>query len=399
MELQQVSYKKKETDDQASRRKKGYAFLRDELRRDPFVDLTVFDADSDQAFDRFEGLFCPTPAPMRRFKQDGAAFLSSLNYRGPLEDSAHAAVKPNDPTVSVEPAAPTTLSDKVMLLVKAAGLLSFRSLMDCEVGSAGPDELLQALMRHAVLVRGNWALRSGRRENLSEAQVMARDVILILMEKYGAVSRLQLEEGFGNTFTRPQLIELLSEFSLLNKTHRRWEMKLPDCYQFLESYPAVAAEQQRQWRVREREAGPLLQMIGPMSCPVIGPIKKTSSDLAEEPEIQVLGTHASLPAKKTQLATFQADVKPASSLESQEEQGPNLFPTKQEIGMETEDSVKDSNEAEPEDSKANILNQAARMKPSILQPRIGGRNILVPGQKASFQPKIKPKIQPSVKKG
>eukprot|EP00638_Chattonella_subsalsa_P018598 CAMPEP_0117864730 /NCGR_PEP_ID=MMETSP0950-20121206/6326_1 /TAXON_ID=44440 /ORGANISM="Chattonella subsalsa, Strain CCMP2191" /LENGTH=501 /DNA_ID=CAMNT_0005715697 /DNA_START=13 /DNA_END=1518 /DNA_ORIENTATION=+ len=427
MELQQVAFKKKETEDQKARRQSTYSHMRDELRHDPFVELTVHDADSDNAFDEFDRLFCQTPAPSRRFRQHGSSYLSALNYRGEKEQqTASGFGKPTaDAQNSEQQPAAMPLSEKVLQLLRRAGVVSFRAMLDCEAGVQGEDELVSALMRHAVLVRGNWVLRSSQREHLSNLQIMARDCILVMMEKFGAISRPQLQETLS-AFTPPQLIEILSEFATLNKKLRRWEMKIPDCYQFIEEFGAVAAEQQRQWTKREREIASLLQMIGEPQCPVIGPVKKPPVERVRPPtppvrrqeyydseeevkqkvklDIEMDKDHkpkkASLVDDDAPRVKMEMDepVEPKTEspvkMEEEEEPAPPLTP--KEVKEKTfPEQATEPIKTEPQVEK--VQQNVQIKKGGVLQPGVRAGGIISSGQRASFKPKMKPKPKPKPK--
>lgn len=132
--------------------------------------------------------------------------------------------------------------------------------------------LLEQVMKHAVLVRGNWVRKSSLC-GLPPRLAAARDALLLLLVRYGGVNRMQLAQAAG--LGDEEVLALLQPLARLDKDRRMWVPASPDDAGFLHRYPEAVAQQAKAWRDREkdREVGAILAAVGAPDCPFPGPVE------------------------------------------------------------------------------------------------------------------------------
>lgn len=121
-------------------------------------------------------------------------------------------------------------------------------------------DILDALDGSALLVQGNWAVKSELLYDPKERDCMdvtgisvslfvsARDYLLWLFTQNRFVSRLE----FSKTVRMPDhdILELFNQLAIFRNNIRRWELKLPTDTKFLEQFPDVVQRQTTCWKVR-----------------------------------------------------------------------------------------------------------------------------------------------------
>uniref|UniRef100_A0A7S2WQ83 DNA-directed RNA polymerase III subunit RPC5 n=1 Tax=Rhizochromulina marina TaxID=1034831 RepID=A0A7S2WQ83_9STRA len=105
-------------------------------------------------------------------------------------------------------------------------------------------ELMRLITPNAVLVRGNWVIRSDF--VAAPNMVHNRDALLALICKEGFVVRQPLTEAL-KPLSESQVLELLEQVAVLNRIQRCWRLKLPDNPTFEQDHPTVTDEQSRLW--------------------------------------------------------------------------------------------------------------------------------------------------------
>lgn len=122
-------------------------------------------------------------------------------------------------------------------------------------------DLLDALNELAVLVQGNWAVKSEILYGDSSERdctdvtgisinlfIAARDYLLWLFNQDRFVNRLQ----FSRRVRIPDhdVKELFSQLSIFRKDLLKWELKLPTDDRFLKQFPEIVQRQVNFWKVR-----------------------------------------------------------------------------------------------------------------------------------------------------
>jgi hypothetical protein len=122
--------------------------------------------------------------------------------------------------------------------------------------------LIQALSASAALVRGNFVLKSSMM-GLSKPIANARDVILILLNKYGIIRRDILEKVYGQCDDLSALVTIDVINALLamlaRQTKNGMEMKLDDDLTFEEEFTEVSRLHEVYWQKREDELEKYIQ--------------------------------------------------------------------------------------------------------------------------------------------
>lgn len=124
-----------------------------------------------------------------------------------------------------------------------------------------PRDILDALNENALLVRGNWAVKSevlygdsGVREctdvtgipiNLFTA---ARDYLLWLFNQNRNISRPKYARRVK--LANQDVIELFNQLAVYRKETKKWELKLPTDQKFIDSFPEIVQRQKTFWKVR-----------------------------------------------------------------------------------------------------------------------------------------------------
>jgi len=119
------------------------------------------------------------------------------------------------------------------------------------------DQLLKLAARHAVLVCGNWVLKSSHVSPPGSQLHECRDVILALLARDGLVYRRALVAALP--LPSHQLLKALETFAVKDKRGRCWVLKRPVDSTFELTYCDTANEQAAFWAAR---SGELRGLIG-----------------------------------------------------------------------------------------------------------------------------------------
>lgn len=122
-------------------------------------------------------------------------------------------------------------------------------------------DLLDSLNELAVLVQGNWAVKSevlygdsSERNSTSVTGISinlfiaARDYLLLLFNQERLVGRLEYSRRVG--IPDHDVIELFNQLSIFKKDLLKWELKLPTDTRFLKQFPEIVQRQANFWKVR-----------------------------------------------------------------------------------------------------------------------------------------------------
>ncbi|GLJ59117.1 hypothetical protein SUGI_1493140 [Cryptomeria japonica] len=122
-------------------------------------------------------------------------------------------------------------------------------------------DLLDSLNELAILVQGNWAVKSevlygdsSERNSTSVTGISinlfiaARDYLLWLFNQERLVSRLEYSKRVR--IPDYDVIELFNQLSIFKRDLLKWELKLPTDTRFLKQFPEVVQRQANFWKVR-----------------------------------------------------------------------------------------------------------------------------------------------------
>lgn len=151
-----------------------------------------------------------------------------------------------------------------LLVVKIASFEEIYRYLGDRVGDKNQinnKDILDALNDLAVLVQGNWIIKSeilygdsSERDSTDVSGVSislfiaARDYLMWLFTQQQLVSRVEYTERVR--LPDCDVLELFNQFATLKKDIKRWELKLPKDDRFLEKFPDVVNRQTTFWKVR-----------------------------------------------------------------------------------------------------------------------------------------------------
>lgn len=150
-----------------------------------------------------------------------------------------------------------------------AKLVSFEEVYRYIEGKSNPNksiqfntkDLLEALTEYAVLVQGNWAVKSDILYGVSVERlytdvtgiaigifVAARDYLLWLFNQNRLISRL--EYSLQVRMPDHDILVLFNQLALFRRDSKKWELKLPTDERFIARFPEVVQRQANFWKVR-----------------------------------------------------------------------------------------------------------------------------------------------------
>ena len=267
---QPILFKKSESERAAMQRRSSYAFKKANVEAEEWIDLDVHGVGSLARKETIKRAHCPREKrdTNLEFLKSGkiggnAGYVRSLNYL---------------PSTVIEDAVEDFIIDEHEIVVDGGGELEWKKDLTTRVAAllqerggmpvpyvvlrsrfqpSIPDvELIDAISASAVLVRGNFMLKSSLMA-LSNVHVEnARDVILILMIKYGIVQRAKLFKAFQRAEDDASVMITLNVINSLlelmgKKTRNGIEMKLDDDLTFEIQFTQTAETHALYWEQRE----------------------------------------------------------------------------------------------------------------------------------------------------
>lgn len=151
------------------------------------------------------------------------------------------------------------LADQVRSIMKEARLLSFKHLMTLLPGPVDVQLVLKSIQNVALLVRGNWIVRSDiiyPKETFSavsgvpsEVMVRCRDYVLLQFTQHKYVDRIAINKIVK--LPTAELLEILEGIATLKK-NKGWELKLPLDKDFIERHSEIIHRMESFWEARQR---------------------------------------------------------------------------------------------------------------------------------------------------
>lgn len=267
---QPILFKKSESERAAMQRRSSYAFKKANEDAEEWLDLDVHGVGSLARKETIKRAHCPREkrdTNLEFFKSGkiggNAGYVRSLNYLPStvIEDAVEDFIIDENEIVADGGG---DFEWKKDLTTRVAALLQERGGMPVpyvvirsRFQPSIPDgELIDAISASAVLVRGNFMLKSSLMA-LSNVHVEnARDVILILMIKYGIVQRAKLFKAFQRAEDDASVIVTIDVINSLlelmgKKTRNGIEMKLDDDLTFETQFTQIAETHALYWEQRE----------------------------------------------------------------------------------------------------------------------------------------------------
>uniref|UniRef100_A0A7S2UNR4 Uncharacterized protein n=1 Tax=Attheya septentrionalis TaxID=420275 RepID=A0A7S2UNR4_9STRA len=267
-------FKKKESDRAALARKSSYAFKKASQDGEEWSDLYIRGPGTDERKQARRAVACPSRNRQLEFvgsnETNGSAqFVKSLNYlpdhivlteaasSNDIVDVDEANDEANESKTSVSETG-DRLSEEYLLRDLVAQLSSLLLDRACPIpwnvlqakfsGTSSKitdDVLLMALGSVAVLVRGNFVVQSRLIVGVRPEVALARDLVLILLNKDGYVQRSRLVPTLSNLVEEHTVTALLSQIG--RKCTNGWELRLEDDTIFEHEFPDQVGLHQSYW--------------------------------------------------------------------------------------------------------------------------------------------------------
>lgn len=290
-EIRPVSVKFSSTDRQNAPSKPKDNSHEDESLED-YKPFTLFDCESNEAKLQREYLFGIQAIPNVRIKPDPDAEMEPVDKKPIIPSTSTCEVPDIKPKIEKmdiddiytsesrnQPGSPRKSNltrQRVKECLLKAKLVSFEEIykylkdykdftgqsMDGDQMSINVKDLVDALSEHALLVQGNWAIKSETLYGDSTVRnatdvtgvsitlfTAARDYLIWLFSQERLVSRPK----FTKQVKLPDhdVMELFQQLATFRPDLRKWELKLPTDQRFLDKFPDVVNRQNTFWKVRK----------------------------------------------------------------------------------------------------------------------------------------------------
>ncbi|KAG1693243.1 hypothetical protein DVH05_023708 [Phytophthora capsici] len=247
----QFQFKKKQSERALSAIQNSYAYKKQQIDAENWIELQVQDKSSAGADDEFENLFSEKEEEVVSTMTPDE-YIKAMQYRAmasvqkPAAPTNPAQINEEDEEQKDETMEPVTgrLLDgvdakyaDVLRLLATDQIMHFDSLAKL-LPARSEEELLDALMHVAVNVRGRLLPASGL-VCRGETTVRARnDIIKALTKTPTGVSRVNLVEKLSLDADVAKTI--LTEFAVLDSTTRKWSFRLGPDDSFTKRFPSAA---------------------------------------------------------------------------------------------------------------------------------------------------------------
>lgn len=257
-----VRFEKPETVKSRKAKEKSYGFLLRQIREEPWIEVAYHKYGSERSDFEMRKLYC-----MYEHEHVDQFSLGSQEYLSQLvpptrEVQATASGLPAN-LISRSALLSLPLHDRVKTVMTNAGVASFGELLGVfGYGSSVESALsvLKVLQQVAVLVQGNWVVKSDilyPKDSKSESGIpneliqRGRDFVLYLFTKNTNVVRTEVGDVVG--LPGNDLKDILLGVSRYQGSRAVWEFILPTDISFMKKYPEVVQRQQMIWQSRSEQ--------------------------------------------------------------------------------------------------------------------------------------------------
>ncbi|KAK7019779.1 DNA-directed RNA polymerase III subunit RPC5, partial [Halocaridina rubra] len=257
-----VRFEKPETERSRKALEKSYGFLLRQIKEEPWIEVNYHKYGSEYSEFEHRKLYC-----MYEDEHVDQFNLSPQDYLNQL-------VPPTEEVKMLTPGLPShlmcrsglkslDLHEHVKTAMINAGVASFTELIEVLERGNSVDfvlSVLKVLQQVAVLVQGNWVVKSELiypKESKSESGVSndlvqrGRDFVLYLFTKNTSVIRSEVAEMVR--LPGADIKDILSGVSTHSTERGIWEFLLPTDHAFLKKYPEVFQRQQMIWQSRSEQ--------------------------------------------------------------------------------------------------------------------------------------------------
>ncbi|KAK3894025.1 hypothetical protein Pcinc_002184 [Petrolisthes cinctipes] len=274
-----VRFEKPETERSRKAKEKSYGFLLRQIREEPWIEANYHKFGSERS--EFEGnkLHCQYEREhIDQFSLGAREYLCQLVP--PTEELETPEASLPSHLLSRSALAALPLQERVKAVMVNAGVASFGELLGVVCGSSssssggvggsgnsesdagGTNAVLRSLQQVAVLVQGNWVVKSdllyprgGFAESGLPNDVLqrARDFLLYKFTQGQSVVRGEVCEAVG--VPGGEMREVLHGVAKYRGAKTTWEFLLPQDAAFNSKYPEVVQRQQMIWQSRIEQLG------------------------------------------------------------------------------------------------------------------------------------------------
>jgi DNA-directed RNA polymerase-3 subunit RPC5 len=257
-EAQQVTVKfaQQETERKRRARERSFGYLSQKSAEEPWFHTEFHNSCSEKAELERGKLYCTKVD--ERVNELSLGVKEYMKNLVPVEEMEQADVSSDFVSHSSLTQMPAV--DKVRTLLREAKLLPFSQLATLLEMNADTASLLRIVQQVAVLVQGNWVVRSDvlypkdTSSNISgvpaELMCRGRDYILYLFTQNRYVDRRSMSSLIR--LPSDEIKEILEQISTL-RVKKGWELRLPFDKEFVSRYPDVVQRQQMWWDAKHKQ--------------------------------------------------------------------------------------------------------------------------------------------------
>ncbi|CAG9812467.1 unnamed protein product, partial [Phaedon cochleariae] len=268
---QQVTAKFKSNDERwKKKQEESYKFLKEKSADEPWTECKWYESHS--TLSSVERLKLISDSTNEVGQAENLPNLEYIRLLVP-EDQEQVPLEPTLPSnvLSLRALKALPILEQCRLLLKDAQIIQFQQLLMLLTGGGGEkftaDSLLKVLPNVAVLVRGNWVVKSEvlyPKNSFSatsgvpaELMCRARDYVLYLFTKNQYVERKKASSILK--IPSDEIKEIFTGVSKLRRHNKEWELKSPTDQDFVNKHGDLAQKQSLMWEHRFHQLSEFLK--------------------------------------------------------------------------------------------------------------------------------------------
>ncbi|KAG5878014.1 hypothetical protein JTB14_025469 [Gonioctena quinquepunctata] len=267
---QQVTVKFKSNDERWKKKEASYNSLKNKSAEEPWIECSWHDRNSTlSSVERLKLIADNTDDTGQAKNLTDSEYIKLLIP----EDQEQTPLEPSLPShmLSLHALRALPLLEQCRLLLKDAQIIQFQQLLMLLTGGGGEklsaDTLLKTLPNVAVLVRGNWVVKSDvlyPADSFSatsgvpaELMCRARDYVLYLFTKNHYVERKKVSSILK--IPSEEIKEIFTGVSKLRRHNKEWELHLPTDQDFINKHADLVQKQNLMWEHRFHQLSEFLK--------------------------------------------------------------------------------------------------------------------------------------------
>nr|CAG4640931.1 EOG090X07NA [Eulimnadia texana] len=284
--VQQVTVKFARTENERFKkaREKSFDFLQKKSAEEPWYNTNYHHSNSEESLLGKARLMCEkSHEEVSVLVQPAKNYIQSL-VPPDLEIVGTEAALPSN-VVSLAHIKNLPLVDQVKAVMINAKLMSFQQLLILLGQQKEASQMLRAVQQVAVLIQGNWVVRSdvlypkdklcGLTGVPAEIITKARDLLLLAFTQ----SRFVDKKSMMSVLKMPpeEVSHMFQEISIY-RTGKGWEFALPTDEDFLKKYPEIVQRQDMLWKAKQQLSQQLSADSGGFKTPKREPMDAASKN-------------------------------------------------------------------------------------------------------------------------